>query len=235
MLGQPLDSDPGKQYAYSNFGYCLLGRAIEKVSGQPYEKYVLEEVFAPLGITTPRIGKSLESEQLPGEVRYYTAKNEEGPAITGPAAGKEKVPVGYGTWRQETLDAHGGWIASTVDLARFAAAFDEPAEGAPARLLKPDTVREMFQPRAEMAPPKDGRSLHYAYGWMVSTEGEKLLSVRHGGALPCTAALLVRLPNQICVAALFNLGQSADGIFLSRGLDAPLVKVVQGIEKWPEK
>ena len=73
--------------------------------------------MAPLGIKTPRIGKSLESEQLPGEVRYYTAKNDEGPAVTGPSAGKEKVPVGYGTWRQETLDAHGGWIASTIDLA----------------------------------------------------------------------------------------------------------------------
>ena len=33
MLGQPLDFDPGAQYAYSNFGYCLLGRVIEKVIG----------------------------------------------------------------------------------------------------------------------------------------------------------------------------------------------------------
>ena len=37
---------------------------IEKVSGQPYEKYVLDEVFGPLGIKTPRIGKSLANEQL---------------------------------------------------------------------------------------------------------------------------------------------------------------------------
>ena len=34
MLRQPLDFDPGNEYAYSNFGYCLLGRVIEKVSGR---------------------------------------------------------------------------------------------------------------------------------------------------------------------------------------------------------
>ena len=34
MLGQPLDFDPGTRHAYSNFGYCLLGRVIEQISGQ---------------------------------------------------------------------------------------------------------------------------------------------------------------------------------------------------------
>lgn len=236
MLGQPLDSGPGAQYAYSNFGYCLLGRVIEKVSGLPYEKYVLDEVFAPLAIKSPRIGKSLANEQLPGEVKYYTAKNDEGTAITGPGAGKEKVPVGYGTWRQETLDAHGGWIASTTDLVKFAAAFDEPANVSTpdSQLLKPDTVRDMFKPRAEMSKPKDGKGgLSYSYGWMVSTDDDGRLTARHGGALPCTAAMLMRLPGRISIAVLFNLGQSPDGAFISRGLDGPLGKVVLGIEKWP--
>jgi hypothetical protein len=32
---QPLSNPPGKVFAYSNFGYCILGRVIEKVTGQP--------------------------------------------------------------------------------------------------------------------------------------------------------------------------------------------------------
>ena len=56
MLTQPLDFDPGEREAYSNFGYCVLGRVIEKVSGKPYGKYVQEEVLAPLGIHDMRLG-----------------------------------------------------------------------------------------------------------------------------------------------------------------------------------
>jgi CubicO group peptidase (beta-lactamase class C family) len=77
MLGQPLDSDPGSRYAYSNFGYCVLGRIIEKVSGQPYETFVQENVLRPLGATQTRLGKTLE--RAAGEVNY-AAGNRKKPA-----------------------------------------------------------------------------------------------------------------------------------------------------------
>ena len=51
MRGQPLNFDPGTEYAYSNFGYCLMGRIIEEKTGQPYEEYVKEQVLAPIGIS----------------------------------------------------------------------------------------------------------------------------------------------------------------------------------------
>ena len=40
MKGLPLDFDPGTKYVYSNFGYAILGRVIERSSGMPYEEYV---------------------------------------------------------------------------------------------------------------------------------------------------------------------------------------------------
>jgi N-acyl-D-amino-acid deacylase len=55
MLRQPLDFEPGARDAYSNFDYCLLGRVIEKISGQTYEDYVRKEVLAPLGIQSMRL------------------------------------------------------------------------------------------------------------------------------------------------------------------------------------
>ena len=61
LANRPLDRPPGQHYAYSNFGYCLLGRVIEKVSGSDYEEYIKKEVLAPLGIERMRLGKTLPS------------------------------------------------------------------------------------------------------------------------------------------------------------------------------
>ena len=68
MLGQPLDFEPGTRYAYSNFGYCLLGRVIEQKSGKPYEEYVRDKVLKPLGINRMAIGATLFDGRRKGEV-----------------------------------------------------------------------------------------------------------------------------------------------------------------------
>src|SRR5690606_19569329 len=51
-----LKNSPGDAYAYSNFGYCVLGRVIETVTGQPYEKYVMANILKPAGASMMRIG-----------------------------------------------------------------------------------------------------------------------------------------------------------------------------------
>ena len=71
MLSVRLDFDPGERYAYSNLGYCILGRVIEKLSGKGYEEYVRQNVLAPLGATTMRLGATRLAQRAEGEVRYY--------------------------------------------------------------------------------------------------------------------------------------------------------------------
>jgi CubicO group peptidase (beta-lactamase class C family) len=44
-----LRSAPGARYSYSNLGYWLLGKVIERASGLRYERYVQDAVLAPLG------------------------------------------------------------------------------------------------------------------------------------------------------------------------------------------
>jgi CubicO group peptidase (beta-lactamase class C family) len=234
QLGQPLDFNPGQRYAYSNFGYSLLGRIIEKVTGQPYESYVQEEILRPLGITQARIGGSLEGQRAAGEVKYYDIKNATGTATVGPGAGERKVPVSYGVWRQETLDSHGGWIASAPDLARFAAAFDLVDDGKRTRggLLQPETVQQMFAPRTAIPSTEDKSKIigHYGYGWMLKEEkdGDQTVTVaRHGGSLACTAASLMHFPSGVNLAVLFNLGQNKEGKFLGRQLEPPLTELVR--------
>jgi CubicO group peptidase (beta-lactamase class C family) len=50
LAAQPLVSAPGEKFAYSNSGYILLGRVIEKVSGVSYEQYIAENIIKPAGL-----------------------------------------------------------------------------------------------------------------------------------------------------------------------------------------
>ena len=233
MLSQPLDFDPGTRYAYSNFGYCVLGRVIERVTGLSYEKFVREKVLAPAGITRMRIGASLDGKQAPGEVRYYTrdgalAKN----VFPGPP---EKVPWPYGGFHLEAMDAHGGWLASAVDLARFAAALDDPARSP---LLKPETCPTMYAPPPPPVSRKADGTLapsYYGCGWSVRPAdlGGKA-NYWHTGSLPGTNTLLVRRGDGLSWAVLFN--QRSDDKKLPDGdIDPALHRAAAAVEKWPEE
>jgi CubicO group peptidase (beta-lactamase class C family) len=63
----PLTSPPGEHWAYSNFGYCLLGRVIEQVTGQSYADYVQSAVLAPCGVTGTRIAGNTLRQRAPDE------------------------------------------------------------------------------------------------------------------------------------------------------------------------
>jgi CubicO group peptidase (beta-lactamase class C family) len=58
VLSHPLDFAPGTKFSYSNIGYCIIGRVIERVTGLPYEDYVYQHILQPLGISEMRLGKN---------------------------------------------------------------------------------------------------------------------------------------------------------------------------------
>lgn len=129
MMGQPLQFAPGTRECYSNFGYCVLGRVIEKVSGKSYTAFVREKVLAPLGIRTIELGRSLPRDRNPHEPVYVDpgrGRNVLRPRI------EETVPAPDGTFYLEAMDAHGGLIGSAPDLTRFLDAYyisGEPRKG----------------------------------------------------------------------------------------------------------
>ncbi|MGO8675349.1 MAG: serine hydrolase domain-containing protein [Limisphaerales bacterium] len=231
MLGQPLDFDPGARYAYSNFGYCLLGRVIEKVGGRPYEQFVREEVLAPMGIRGMRLGASLESGRAEGEVRYYTPDDREGPSVfPGLPA---KVPEPYGTFCLEALDSHGGWLASAPDLARFAAVLDAPGDST---CLKPDTRRVLYEPPAPPVSRNPDGSLadhFYGCGWSVRPAGkEGRANYSHNGSLPGTFTLLSRWSDGLSWAVLFNQ-RSESSRLPDMAIDSALRRAADAVEQWP--
>jgi CubicO group peptidase (beta-lactamase class C family) len=175
----PLTSTPGTQWAYSNFGYCLLGRVIEQVTGQSYEAYVQAKILAPCGITGMQIANNSERHRAPNEAVYIGQYSED----------PYKINI-------NRMDSTDGWIASSTQLVQFL----NHVAGAPniPALLKPDTIRAMTTP-CPAYPQGDAR---YARGWMVSSNGAG--SWWHSGSLPGSTSLTVRNPDGSCAAALCN-------------------------------
>jgi CubicO group peptidase (beta-lactamase class C family) len=70
MMSRRLDFDPGTRTAYSNLGYCILGRAIEKASGNSYDEAITELVLKPNKITDIHVGRTSPRDRPEREVWY---------------------------------------------------------------------------------------------------------------------------------------------------------------------
>jgi CubicO group peptidase (beta-lactamase class C family) len=127
-------------YKYSNFGYCVLGRIIEKLSGKTYEQFIKDEILTPCGVTDMTISGNTLAERKTNEVLY-----------TGQAGGN---PYIYNIRR---MDSHGGWLATATDLARIIVRVDGVA-------AKPDILQSSTI--STMTTKPSGSD--YACGWQVN-------------------------------------------------------------------
>jgi CubicO group peptidase (beta-lactamase class C family) len=225
LANRPLDNDPGTRWAYSNFGFCLLGRVIEKVTGERYEDFVKDKILRRCDITNMHIAGHSLSDRRSDEVRYYGDPPTDDPYT---------VPVPRG-------DANGGWLASAVDLVRFAVHVDGinwiinyggggslvPTISASTRdILESETIKTMTtRTTAEESP---GQVARHAKGWFVN-EGNWW----HFGNMIGTTATLVRRGDGVyCWAALSNIGQgNAQVIMLAQ--EALMTRVFESISQWP--
>lgn len=226
MMGQPLDHDPGTIYAYSNYGYCLLGRIIERVTGEPYETYVQAAVLGPAGASGMRLGRSLAADRAPGEVVYYDyAGAPLAPSVFN--VGSSFVPWPYGGFAIEPMDSHGGWLASAADLLRVLLVVDGRS-GTP-DILQPATIGLMTArpPLAEYA----SSATYYGFGWMIRPVGSDA-NWWHTGSLPGASTIMVRAANGLAWVALFNSRPSSADAFFNE-LDSELWRAVNGVTEWP--
>jgi N-acyl-D-amino-acid deacylase len=233
MMGKPLQFDPGSSHNYSNFGYMLLGRVIERISGQPYEQFVREQVLAPSGAACMFLGHSLQTQPLPKEVRYYDYPGAPlVPSIDGTGT---KVPRPDGGFNLEAMDAHGGWVASTVDYLRFVLSVD--ARNDPGDILAAPTIDTMIARPA--IPFWAGSAAWYAKGWNVRpVQGRRQLVApgrperhgddrgpqlrrRHVGCFLQLAAIKRRLPRR---ARLRNVDGSGRRHELALGRPVPILR-----------
>jgi CubicO group peptidase (beta-lactamase class C family) len=232
MAHHKLDFDPGARYAYSNFGYCILGRVAEKVTGLSYEAAVQQYVFNPIGVKHSQLGHTLTASK--NEVHYFDEKKRTANAVVGPNFGKP-VPLPYGAWYLEAMDSHGGWISSAPDLVRFASSLDHPEK---CKILKADSIRTMFaRPDGPAGQGKGGKpkDVFYGCGWQVRVVGEGRINTWHNGALDGTSTLLVRRSDGLTWAVLFNTRNNQKGMNLSDMVDGLVHQAADMVKRWPDR
>ena len=230
MMTRPLEYEPGTHYAYSNFGYCLLGRVIEKVSGRPYVEFVTNELFKPLGITEPRIGRSLAETRAVGEVRYYSA-GEPAPTTKSVFSGKD-VFWRYGGFSVEAMDSHGGWIATAADLARFGASLDMTS---PNGRLTAESIDRMFSRPQETGTTTNGVDLaqYYGYGWHVDDSMLEGKAEWHDGSFSGTSTFLNRRSDGLVWAIAFNATNDDQKQAPAIAIAPRINSLLNSISKWP--
>jgi N-acyl-D-amino-acid deacylase len=226
MKGMPLDFNPGEKFAYSNFGYIILGRVIERLSGMRYEEYVRARVLEPVGANRTHQGKSHMSDALPDEVKYYwPGAGVNAPLVPSVFPGEGLVPLNYGGFHFEAGDASGGWVSSTIDLLRFLGGVD-------GRANRPDILSAQLVAEMTGSGPDQcaGGACYYAFGWWVRPiQGDA--NWWHTGTLPGTTSMLARTFNNFSWAALFNTRSLTANLEVE--VDAALWNAFAGVTSFP--
>ena len=228
-LEHKLDFAPGERFAYSNVGYCILGRVIERVTGAPYETHVREHVLMPAGAARMKVGRTLQPAE--GEVTYYDYRGaREVKAM--PGLGLKQAPQPYGAFALETMDAYGGWIGAPIDYLRFVLAIDGRRGAA---LLNAATLAQMTARDVRESADGDestGHGVYYGLGIRIRPvkNGANLF---HTGSIPGTSNLAVRAADGYTWVVMFN-GRPQDKNGFRGDVDRGLWAVKNKVKHWPD-
>ena len=175
---RPLDFEPGTRYSYSNTGFVILGRIVEKVSGEPFGQFLARRILKPLGMTrTLYEPTGREPDLAQGYVTF---------ALSPPEAA---VPEGTG-W----VAAAGAIWSTPSDLAKWDLALVDGT------VLKPGSYRLMATPRTLA----NGASAGYGCGLAIGTRNGQTVLAHSGGVagfyalnstVPATRSAVVLLSN----------------------------------------
>lgn len=189
VMRQSLRFKPGSWQKYSNFGYLLLSRIIEKVSGMPYEKFIQKEVLQKAGCYDMHIAGIYYEDKRKNEVRYYTNEGE-GKYIEEYNRSGRTVERCYGGNDINLLKGAGAWVCSAAELALLVASID----GKPGLedILLPESVEDMIWCR---------RKEDYAIGWNETNPKKGWIRT---GTLAGTNAVIKYFPDGECWIFLSN-------------------------------
>lgn len=226
MRSLPLQFTPGTRHCYSNFGYAVLGRIIERISGSSYEQYVRTHVLAPMGISQMRLGNTLAHGRLPNEVAYYFSESGRSVFPDTP----ETLPMQYGgRWVLDASDAAGGWVASAIDYAKFLNGIDGRRGS---RLLSAESIAAMTA-RPNL-PEFLQTSAWYGLGLMVRPIGNGA-NWWHTGGNDGNLAFYARTAGGYSWVVLLNASPKEEELreVILSGIDRGLSDAFTRVTSWP--
>jgi CubicO group peptidase (beta-lactamase class C family) len=135
---------PGETPAYSNYGAALAGYIVQRVSGEPFDQYIEQHIFAPLGMNHSSFRQPLPPALLRSmSSGYLRASTGARPyEFVGPAPA-------------------GSLAATGDDMSHFMIAQLNNGQYGGARILQDATAREMHAPQVQHTPPLDGMALGF--------------------------------------------------------------------------
>lgn len=210
-----LDFEPGLRSSYSNFGYVLLGEIIRKVSKMDYEVFIRQKVFKPLDISTAFLSNNYPDEKHPNEVSYYDLRGN-GVVPSWDGSGK-MVPRNAGGNDLKMLGPAGGWVASSVDIAKLligVAGYEKY------NIIPKDLISEMTTRQTQVQP----------LGWIGSDNNGRYW---RSGSLSGTSAMVVKERNGLSWVFLSNTSTRA-GNKLPHIIDAVVHRSVAKVQTWPD-
>ena len=189
ILPKRLRYKPGTTHRYSNFGYLLLSRIIEHVTGKSYEQYIKEEILAPAGCYDMHIAGNYYEDRRENEVRYYTHRGE-GQFIEEYTGSGNLVERSYGGNNIPLLSGAGAWCGSTAELARLVASIDGR-----------DEVPDIISKKAVDQMIEYFDQSTFSLGWNDTTPG---VGWSRTGTFSGTSAIIKYFPDGECWIFISN-------------------------------
>ncbi len=195
-LGQYLkDNQPNRLYApgtvpgYSNYGVGLAGYIVERTSGLPFEQYVQQHLFAPLGMT-----HSTFEEPLPAGIVASRGYNR-----------TDKPPLAFEIFQPAPA---GGVSSSAADMGRLAQALLNGGEIDGHRILQRETVQAMWTPQYRASDQMPAACMGFYQTWR-----NQLRFIGHNGDLLAFHSMLLIEPEQKLVLFVsYNSAGSVDKV-----------------------
>lgn len=145
-----LQAEPGAKYIYSNPGINTVGRIVEAVSGMPYERFMDERIFQPLGMVDTTFWPN--DEQIARLAKPHRPANGK-PGLDAIQLAPLRYPLSD---RTRYAFPGGGLFSTAVDLSRFYRMIARGGELDGRRILSEAAVRLMTENQTGLADGAHG-------------------------------------------------------------------------------